>query len=159
MIIWNPHTGKKMGTMTNTANGSTWAVAFSPNNKLVVFSSRTFDKDNDTSTSAISLLHAGTGIMEWTQTVSGWAHPAVFTPDGKSVAVLCAGQSIRFLDTDTGTVKHEIRSAASPKGGRWNDFAITTEGHMLAIGGVDNERKGSVELWDFDGPVRSTLDQ
>ncbi len=28
------------------------------------------------------------------------------------------------------------------------------QGHMLAIGGVDNARKGSVELWDFDETKR-----
>lgn len=48
-------------------------------------------------------------------------------------------------------MKHEIRSADSPEGGRWNDFAITPRGHMLTIGRVDDERKGSVELWEFDG--------
>jgi WD40 repeat protein len=151
VIIWNAQTGRRIRTMTNKANGGTWSVAFSPNSKSVVISSRTFDKDHDTSTSAISLTHVGTGIKEWQQTIPGWGQPAAFSPDGKSVAVLCGGQSIRFLDTETGTVKHEIRSANSPQGGRWNDFAITPQGHILAIGGVDKERKGSVELWDFDG--------
>jgi WD40 repeat protein len=85
-------------------------------------------------------------------TVSGWGQPAAFSPDGKGVAVLCGGKSIRFLDTETGTVKHEIRSADSPQGGRWNDFAITPQGQMLVIGGVDDEQKGNVNVWDFDHP-------
>jgi hypothetical protein len=46
---------------------------------------------------------------------------------------------------------HDIPSADSPQGGRWTDFAIAPQGHMLAIGGVDDEQKGSVELRDFDG--------
>jgi WD40 repeat protein len=151
VIIWNPHTGTKIRTFATKANGGTWSVAFSPNSKLVVISSRTFDKDSDTSTSSINLLHAGTGIMEWRQTVPGWGQPAIFSPDGKSVAVLCGGDSIRFFETETGTMMREMRSADSPHGGRWSDFAIAPQGHRLAIGGVDKERKGSVELWDFDG--------
>ncbi|MCH7726631.1 MAG: hypothetical protein IH991_09155 [Planctomycetes bacterium] len=52
----------------------------------------------------------------------------------------------------------EIRSADFPKGGRWNDFAIMPQGQILAIGGVDSEGKGSVELRNLakdqerDGP-------
>jgi hypothetical protein len=150
VIIWNARTGTKIRTMTKEANGGTHAVVFSPNSKLVVIGSRTFDKDNDTSTTAVSLAHALTGLMEWQHTVPGWANPKAFSPDGKSAAVLCGGRSIRFFDTETGEVKHEIRSADSPQSGQWNDFAITPQGHQLAIAGVDNERKGSVELWDFD---------
>ncbi|MHB1037697.1 MAG: WD40 domain-containing protein [Pirellulales bacterium] len=153
VIIWSSHSGTEIRAIPTEANGGTHAVAFSPNSKLVVISSRTFDKDNDTSTSAISLLHAGTGIMEWKQTVSGWGQPAAFSPDGRSVAVLCSAKSIRFLDTETGTMKHEIRPADFSQGGRWNDFAIAPQGHMLAIGGVGKEPKGSVEVWDLEGPA------
>jgi WD40 repeat protein len=151
VIIWNPETGEKLRTMTNEANGGTHAVAFSPNSKLVVIGARSFDKDNDTSTTAVSLAHALTGIMEWQQTVLGWANPKAFSPDGKSVAVLCRKRSIQFLDTETGEMKHEIRLADSHKGARWNDFAIMPQGHMLAIGGIDAGKRGFVTVWDLDG--------
>jgi hypothetical protein len=90
------------------------------------------------------------GITQWQQTVAGWANPKAFSPDGKSIAVLCGGQSIRFFDTETGTVKHEIKAADSPQGGRWNDFAIAPQNHMLAIGGIDPEKRGFVTVWDLD---------
>jgi hypothetical protein len=151
VIIWNPQTGTKIRTITNEANGHTHAFAFSQNSKLVVIASGIYDQANDTSTTAVSLTHAVTGIMEWQQTVPGNAYPMAFSPDGTSVAVLCGRQSIRFLDTETGTVTHEIRSADSFWGGRWHDFAIAPQGHKLAIGRVDNVGKGSVEIWEFDG--------
>jgi WD40 repeat protein len=151
VIIWNPKTGTKIRTMPKEANGGTHAVAFSPNSKLVVIGARIFDKDSDTSTTAISLAHAVTGIMEWQRTVPGWANPKTFAPDGKSVAVLCGGQSIRFFETETGKVKHEIRSADSSPGGRWNDFTLSPQGHLLAIGGIDAEKRGFVDVWDLDG--------
>jgi WD40 repeat protein len=151
VIIWNAQTGKKIRHIMTNANGGTRTVAFSPDSKLVAIGSQHFHKANDTSTGAVSLVYAVSGIMEWRHTVPSWAKHVAFSPDGNSVVVLCGGRSIRFLETETGKVKHEIRSADSPQGGRWNDFAITPQGHMLAIGGVDKLRKGSVQLWDFDG--------
>jgi WD40 repeat protein len=152
VIVWNPQTGAKIRTIVNNANGGTRAVAFSPNSKLVAISARIFDKDNDTSTSAISVAHAITGIVEWQRTVPGWAHPVVFTPDGKTVAVLCGGESIRFFATETGAMPHQVRPADNPEGGSWTFFAITPQGLRLVIGGVNNAGKGTVELWDFDRP-------
>jgi serine/threonine protein kinase len=154
VIIWNPQTGAKSRTFPTEANGGTWSVAFSPNSKLVAIGSLNFDKDKDkdASTWAVSLTRVGSGIMEWQQTIPRGTKPAAFSPDGKSVAVLCGGQSIRFFETETGKVKHEIRSTDFPQSGRWNDFAITP--HKLAIGGIDAEKRGFVELWDL-GSVSS----
>ena len=149
VILWNAQTGTKIRTVSTEANGGTHAAAFSPNSKRVMIGSRTFDKDNDTSTTAITLTHALTGVVEWRQTVPGWAKPVAFLPDGRSVAVLCGGQSIRLVDAETGTGKHEIRSADSSQAGRWNDVAVAPRAHLLVIGGVDNQRKGSVELWIY----------
>lgn len=150
VILWNPKTWAKVRTVTKEANGGTNFVAFSPNSKLLVIGSRTFDKDSDTSTTAVSVARVGTGIVEWQRTVPGWANPKAFSPDGKSVAVLCGGQSIRFFDAETGEMKHEIRSIDSHQGGRWNDFAITPQGHMLAVGGIDAEKRGFVTVWDLE---------
>src|SRR4029079_8367397 len=74
----------------------------------------------------------------------------------KMVVTLCGGESIRFIKTETGEVQHEIKCAdfltATPRqGAQWTDFAITPTGPRLAIGGVDKERKGSVEIWDLQG--------
>jgi len=154
VIIWNPHTGTKIRAITTEANGGTHAVVFSPKSELVVIGSRHFDKENDTSTTAVSLTYALSGITEWRQTVPGWAKPAAFSPNGKSVVVLCGGQSIRFLDAETGALKHEVRSADFPQGGRWSDVAIAPQGHRLAIGGVTKDKQGCVETWDFkEGPA------
>ena len=54
---------------TLAVGGGTRSVAFSPDSKLVAIGAQRFDKDNDTSTGAVSLIHALSGIMEWQQTV------------------------------------------------------------------------------------------
>ncbi len=153
VILWNLRTGSKIRSFGITANGGVRSVAFSPDGKLLAVGTQRFDRDSDTSTGAVSLIHATSGITDWLVTVPGWAKPVAFSPDGWSVAVLCGGQSIRFLEVETGKPWHEISSADSPQGGRWHDFAIAPRGDLLAIAWLGNERRGGVELWGFSRPA------
>ncbi|MHC4406283.1 MAG: WD40 domain-containing protein, partial [Planctomycetota bacterium] len=148
VILWNPHTGTQIRSFRTTASSGALSVAFSPDSKRLAMGTQHFDSSNpnNPSTGGVSLVQVSTGNVDWLQTVPRWAKPVAFSPDGENVAVLCGG-SIRFLETATGTMEHEIRPADSPQGGHWNDFAIAPQGHMLAIGGLDDERKGSVEVW------------
>lgn len=156
VILWNPRNGAKIRTLKIDATESTRSVAFSlVNEQLVAIGSQRFDKDQDTSTGVVSVANLGSGMLEWQQTIPGSAKPVAFLPDGKSVAVLCDQRSIRFLDTMTGTVKHEIQSADDPQGGRWpesgrwNDFATALNSGMLATGGEDLNGSGRIELWEI----------
>ena len=151
-ILWNPESGNKIRTMTNNENGGTWSVAFSPDSKLLAIGSLSFDKDkdNDASTRAISLARVATGIIEWRRTYSDLAKPVAFFLDGDRVLVLHGGQTMELLDAETGRVWAAIEAQSAAQGGRCNDFVIGKRGHMLAIGGVDSERKGSVEVWDLE---------
>ncbi len=156
VIVWNPQTGEKLRTITQEANGGTHAIAFSPVKNQLVIGARIFDRENDTSTTTISLAYPLSGITEWQRTFPGWANPKSFSPDGKSVVALCGSESIQFLETETGNVQQEIKCAdyipAKPRqGGQWNDFAISPKSLRLAIAGVDKERKGSIEIWNFPG--------
>ena len=156
VILWNAQTGEQIHSLIRTtASGGTRAIAFSPDSKLLALGTQRFDdsKAENSSTGGVSLVHVSSGIEEWLVTVPGWAKPLAFSPDGKSVAVLCGGRSIRFLETGTGTMQHEIQPDDSLQDVRWDDFAIAPQGGMLAIGAVDNQRKGnaqrevSVEVW------------
>jgi WD40 repeat protein len=156
VILWNPHTGTQIHSLIRTtANGGTRAIAFSPDSRMLALGTQRFDEGS--STGGVSLVRVSTGTEEWLVTVPGWARPLDFSPDGQSVVVLCGGRSIRFLDTESGTLKHEIRQADSRQGERWNDFAVSKQGRTLTIGGVDSEQKGNIELWDIDGPDTATI--
>ena len=147
VILWNPVSGTAIHYLIRTtANAGARAIAFSPDSKMLAMGTQRFGDGDSKSTGGVSLVHASSGVEEWLVTVPGWASPLAFSPDGKSIVVLCGGRSIRFLDIGTGTMKHEIRPADS-QDARWCGFAVASQGQTLAIGGVDNKRKGSVEVW------------
>jgi outer membrane protein assembly factor BamB len=131
-----------MRTIEIDANGGTHSVAFSPTKKLIVASSRAFDKENDTSKTLITVAYPLSGLTEWQQSVAGWAKP-LFSADGKTVVVLSNGQSIRLFDAETGTPKQQLNASSAI---RWNDIAIAAQTGTLVIGGSDADGKGFVEV-------------
>jgi hypothetical protein len=111
-----------------------------------------FNNENNTHATAVSLTLALGGTSVWQQTIPGpgWAKPKAFTPDGRYVALLYGTRSIQFVDTDTGTVKHELRAADFPDGGEWHDLAMASEGRRLAVGGIGADKRGFIAVWDLD---------
>ena len=75
---------------------------------------------------------------------------ATFSPDGKNVLVLNGGHSIRFLDASTGSTSVEIHPS-DDESQRWNDLSLAAQAHTLVIGGIDKQKRGGVEVWDFNG--------
>jgi hypothetical protein len=55
------------------------------------------------------------------------------------------------LLTRPGCPKLEIRPTEQPEGGRWECFAFAPQANMLAIGGIDAQKRGFVTVWDLDG--------
>ena len=150
VILWNAQTGEAIHKLIRTtADGGARAIAFSPDSKLLAMGTwRAGNGDaNDPSTGGVSLIHVSSGIEEWLVTVPVWAGPLTFSPDGTRVVVMCGGGSIRFLETATGLLKQEIRPAETGQGTRWDGFAIGAQGQILAIGAVNKEQDGSVEVW------------
>ena len=155
VIIWSSQSGATFRRITTNDNGGAHSIAFSPEGKLMAISSLHFDADkaNDAGTGAISLASVASGVVQWRRTFPGLAKPVAFYAEGPSVVGLHGDATMRFRDAKTGELLMMLsHSADSPQGGRWNDFATAKRGHMLAFGGVDDERKGSVELLGLDGP-------
>ncbi len=151
VVIWSAQTGDRIRSFESTANGGTHAIAFSPDSTLLAIGTQRFDDGGpeNPSTGDVSLVRVSSGIERWQVNVPGWATPIAFLPDGTSIVALCGGRSIRFLETGTGNLNREIRPADSHQDARWNDFAIAPQGRMLAIGAVDKQQKGSVEVWSM----------
>jgi hypothetical protein len=151
VITWNTDDGKKVTAIAKEANAGVHAVTFSPARKMIAMAAVQYDKENDAYSTGISVAFPMSGITEWEQSIPGWAKPKAFTPDGMSVAVLCGNQSIRFIDIETGRVKHEIKATDSAQRGRWTDFAISPKAQVLLIGRSVGDRKGAIEFWSLDG--------
>ena len=94
VVIWDARTFTKLRAVSIEANGGTQSVAFSLDGKLMAISSRHFDKDkaNDPGTSIISLTNVASGLVQWRQTLSGFAKPVAF--QRVAVLVLCDGQAM-----------------------------------------------------------------
>jgi WD40 repeat protein len=152
VILWSAHTGSEIRSFETSANGGTRSIAFSPDSRWLAIGTQRFDNSNskEPSSGGVSLVQVSSGTVAWLVTVPGWANSVGFLPDGKSLAVLCGGRSIRFLDTAAGKVQGEIRKTDAQRG-LWWDAAITPQGDRLAIGAGGRDRKGSVEIRDLTG--------
>jgi WD40 repeat protein len=153
VVIWNAQNFTKVRTVSIEANGGTDSVAFSEDGKLIVMSSRQFDKDkvHDPGASIVSLANVESGVVQWRRTFSGTARPVAFYSGG--VLVLCDGQITPLLELKTGDTLFRIRRSANPNdGGRWNDFVILRQGRVWVTGGQDADGKGTVRILDPDGP-------
>ena len=156
LVVWDPLTGAQVRRIVANANGGVHAVAFSPDSKMLAFGLVNFDKNNrNAATGTLVLTHAGSGIVQWSSSFAGFAQSVAFAPDGKSLAVLCGGESIRFLDSATGDAGHEIRSSTAPPG-KWSEFSITPATNTLTVGGVDRYRNGTVETWSIGKAEKTT---
>ena len=152
VILWNLQTGAKIRTMTTEFNGSTHAVAFSPNGKLVVIGWRPFDKEDDANANSLSVFNALSGTVEWQKTFTGLAKPVAFMPNEPVVLVLCRGGFLWLAAEKGAAIWAAICPAGYDRGTQWNDFAIAPQGYRLAISGVTKDKQEFVEVVDFGGP-------
>ncbi len=157
VTVWDLASGGLARRVQTQANGSVWSVAFSPDSKLVAIGAQHFDKDKtdeEASSGRAALVHASSGIMEWVQMVPDLARSVAFSPDGKSIVVLCGRRAVRLLDTDTGLLKGDIELANLwSSSGRWTAaLTVAPQSHLFVIGGVDRQKHGCVEVWGFNDP-------
>jgi uncharacterized protein (TIGR03067 family) len=159
VLVWDPESGTKTLTIDQQTNGGTHAIAFAPARKLALFASLEFDKENDTRSTALSLMFPLSGIMEWQRSFPGWAHPMGFSPDGNAALVLVGGKSIHSIDVSTGATQREISLGESFAKGRTTGTAIVPPGKRIAIAGVTGDGTGRVAIIDLqansgEGPKR-----
>ncbi len=147
-VLWNLEASKPAARFVKAIqDGGIYAVAFSPDSKLLAIGTNDefHDKDGTRVGGRVSLFHIAKGVMEWSATARTPAKQVVFAHDGKCVVVLCDRHSIKFLDSEGGTLKREIRPAGFAQ---WAPFAIALNADLLAVGGVDANWNGLVEIWN-----------
>jgi WD40 repeat protein/tRNA A-37 threonylcarbamoyl transferase component Bud32 len=150
--LWHVESGELARTIPTQDNGGPRSVAFSPDGKLVAMGTQRFDndkKDGEQSSGAVTVTHVNSGIMAWMQTVPGWAKPVGFSADGTRLAVLSGRKAVTFLDAATGAITKTVRAEEAPERGSWEAMAVAPVAKVLAVGGTDKERRGTVEILEF----------
>lgn len=143
--IWDPASGELKRKIDVLDNGGARSVAFSPDSNLIAIGTQRFDTFKDTRSGGVQLIRVASGILDWSQTVSEWANPVLFTQDGQHIIVLSGGHSLNIIETKTGKIIYDIHAEQE----RWNTMAIVPAAYRVLIGGVDAEKHGFVGFWNL----------
>ncbi len=151
MLLWDATTGKMQRRFDTRANGGTHALAVSPDGKLAVIGSVSFDKnkDRDAASTMLHIVRTGSGLLEWNRKLPGFLRNVQFTPDGKNVLVLSSKKGLESYRIDSGVMNREISSESTPFGGSWISFDVfgDSKNATVAISASSDDQKGRVEFW------------
>ena len=164
VILWNPHTGAKVRTITqlSSACAAQTAVAFSPDGELLAIALGILNtqKEDSPPPTMLSVVPVSPGAPLWQHIAAGWVDLKGFSPDGRTVAAFYGGESITvpsedgsesppiwFLDAETGQEADAIPVNDSLPAGQWNFVAPAATGRRLAITATDAEKHSVVDVW------------
>ncbi len=140
--LWDTETGKLERTL-DTEGVQPWSVAFSPDGKALLVGGQKTEGE-------ATLWDAETGKVKQTLKTPRWVSQAIFSPDGKLVAVGGGSGAIALWDVENGKVLHSLKG--HEHGTR--SVAFAPDGKTVAAAGPD----GKVRLWDVpSGKLRDTL--
>ena len=147
--LWDPQTGQMVKTIRLPDNGGALSLAFSPDGRRLAIGAMRYDKATDVTSGAISVAYPASGIMDLTWLVPVSVRPVAFSSDGKLIGARSARNAVTLWDSMTGTAAHELRSSDKAEAERWSSLAFSPKANRLAIGGVDAEQRGFVDLWEL----------
>jgi WD40 repeat protein len=144
ILIADAATGKLLRSI---AMPNALSVAFSPDGKRLAVG-RMVNRGGDVTSGAISLVELPSGVLfqEWPVPVA--VRPLAFSADGKAVVSSSAKNGVTLWDASGKAIR---TIGPGDNRGRWDDFALSPRGNALAVGGVDADGRGVVEVWDLGG--------
>lgn len=135
-LVWNPHTGRKLGGFPGPLQG----LAVSRDGRQIAMSGRE---------GKVQLRDAVTlEEVRVIDTKGPAAYDVAFSADGKELAVCGRKPGIQVFDTTTG---RPSRVVASGEPVDW--FGLTPDGRRLAFGNSSDRTKAHVREWATDKPA------
>jgi WD40 repeat protein len=127
-----------------------WSVCFSPDGNMLVTGGGSDSPDIQPQGGELVLWDAKTGEQKRI-TGQEWAvRSAVFSSDGKFIAMADFGGTTRLVDPTTG----KIRAALTPHQSQINAVVVSPDSKLIAGGSFD----GTISLWDATGKELGTLE-
>lgn len=147
--LWDPQTGQMVKTIRLPDNGGALSLAFSPDGRRLAIGAMRYDKATDVTSGAISVAYPASGMVDLTWLVPVSVRPVAFSSDGKFIGARSARNAVTLWDSTTGTAAHDLQLSDKAEGERWTSVAFSPKADRLAIGGVDAEQRGFVDLWEL----------
>ncbi len=146
-----PNSPSRVRALSNKNPEMPLSIAFSQDGALLAIAhgQRSDGSELDQSTT-IRLIGANRGPI-WGVLEPNGAQVLGVTSDGKGIIILSAGLALRILDAASGKVSEEYRISDIRKGGKWNHGAILPQGNLVALKGVDQVGRATIDLIDLDG--------
>jgi len=132
IAVWEAATGKKKHSRT-PSRGISWSVAFSPDGQYLACVGGV----------DCPLVDVANPSKMRTILPKDYVYRAAFTPDGRRLATVCEGQTVRLWDVAT---TEELTSLQVSGGELWG-VAFSPDGRYLATCS-GYKGKGTIQLWD-----------
>ena len=155
--LWNLST-RKVKTL-QTAAGSICSVAFSPDSKSLVGGGGI---DNGSGVLELWNLTSGKSA-ELRTAASGGVHSVVFSKNGKTIVAggssqVSSGETLGILEVWNFASQNLVKTLSSAIVANIYSIALSTDGNLIADGGVSPNGKGALEVWNVSSGTSKELD-
>lgn len=139
VILWDAQTGERKARIDLELRGWMYDAKFSPDGKRILVGAQDFDEGGGNGTGVAAMLSADTLAVLWRRPITRSAMAVAFYPQEAAVIVLTDREKLSFIEADTGKTLMALRAPQSdpPQKEHYEDFAISPQGHVLAMGIVE----------------------
>lgn len=148
--IWDAETGERKRVISPPGGAmsgeSPHSLAMSPDGNFLAIGIIRYDKNKDTSSGSIAVVHPASGILALNWPVPRPVGSLAFVPGSPAIAAFHGTNKLRIWDAGTGHVGYELWPMRADQGHRWEHFGISEKADGVVIGGFTPGKGGFVEV-------------